>query len=448
MSVYRVGGNKSSQNVFPSVRPTLDLDFANSKTLDPRITFTRASGGSYVGADGLIKYAGVNEARFDHDPSTGESLGLLIEDARTNLLNKSEDFTSPWSYIGASSFISNILSPNGINYSTKLVESNLLEPHFLFSGASVTNGLQYTASIYAKAAERSWVNLSFQATGLSSSAWANFNLNTGEIGRFGSATIPSITKFPNGWYRCSITATAILTTSVGGFGVSPILSDINSRLPSYQGDGVSGVYIWGAQEEQKSFASSYIPTKGSTVTRAKENVELLGNNFSSWFNKNEGTIRISYRPLFNGIYQTPFATLFTISDGISSTNSLGFVGNNNSFQLYFAGGNILPNFTWLSPPTPSSQRKEVLSFSYTEDFIRAYTNRNTFFSTSPTYGSGKSIPDLFKTQVKPTSVNYIKMDLGGAEVFNSRFNCHIQNFRYYPKELGRDVVQDLSDRNR
>jgi hypothetical protein len=53
MSVYRVGGNKSSQNVFPSVRPTLDLDFANSKTLDPRITFTRASGGSYVGADGL-----------------------------------------------------------------------------------------------------------------------------------------------------------------------------------------------------------------------------------------------------------------------------------------------------------------------------------------------------------------------------------------------------------
>jgi hypothetical protein len=42
MSVYRVGGNKSSQNVFPSVRPTLDLDFANSKTLDPRITFTRA----------------------------------------------------------------------------------------------------------------------------------------------------------------------------------------------------------------------------------------------------------------------------------------------------------------------------------------------------------------------------------------------------------------------
>jgi hypothetical protein len=44
--------NTSAELDFPNVLPTLDLDFANSKTLDPRITFTRASGGSYVGADG------------------------------------------------------------------------------------------------------------------------------------------------------------------------------------------------------------------------------------------------------------------------------------------------------------------------------------------------------------------------------------------------------------
>jgi hypothetical protein len=93
MSVYTVGSNKSSDSIFPKVRPSLDLDFANSKTLDPRITFTRSSGGSYVGADGLIKYAGVNEARFDHNPVTGESLGLLVEEQRTNLQRHSEDFT-------------------------------------------------------------------------------------------------------------------------------------------------------------------------------------------------------------------------------------------------------------------------------------------------------------------------------------------------------------------
>ena len=76
---------------YPDVRPTLDLNFARVKTLDPRITFTRSSGGSYVGADGLIKYAGVNEARFDHDPATGESLGFLVETTRTNLLSWSEE---------------------------------------------------------------------------------------------------------------------------------------------------------------------------------------------------------------------------------------------------------------------------------------------------------------------------------------------------------------------
>ena len=64
----------------------LDLRFALLKTLDPRVTFTRASSGTYVGADGLIKTATTNEARFDHNPTTGESLGLLVEEARTNLL--------------------------------------------------------------------------------------------------------------------------------------------------------------------------------------------------------------------------------------------------------------------------------------------------------------------------------------------------------------------------
>lgn len=66
--------------------PTLDLNFAATKTLDPRITFTRASSGSYFDSNGLIQIAAINTPRFDHNPFTGESLGLLIEEQRTNLL--------------------------------------------------------------------------------------------------------------------------------------------------------------------------------------------------------------------------------------------------------------------------------------------------------------------------------------------------------------------------
>jgi hypothetical protein len=81
--------------------PTLDLEFARTKTLNnqvtstPPVTFTRASTGTFVGSNGLIQTAAVNEPRFDHNPTTGESLGLLVEEARTNGLTYSED-TSQW----------------------------------------------------------------------------------------------------------------------------------------------------------------------------------------------------------------------------------------------------------------------------------------------------------------------------------------------------------------
>ena len=74
----KVTGALEVTQEYPSIRPTLDLNFAATKTLDRRITFTRDSVGTYVGDDGLIKYASNNTPRFDHDPTTGESLGLLI----------------------------------------------------------------------------------------------------------------------------------------------------------------------------------------------------------------------------------------------------------------------------------------------------------------------------------------------------------------------------------
>ncbi|MCP4789420.1 MAG: hypothetical protein GY881_04195, partial [Gammaproteobacteria bacterium] len=80
------------KHLFPAVWPDLNLDFANSKELDPRITFTRSSVGTYVDENGIIQTAVDDQPRFDHDPATGESLGLLIEESRTNLLTYSEQF--------------------------------------------------------------------------------------------------------------------------------------------------------------------------------------------------------------------------------------------------------------------------------------------------------------------------------------------------------------------
>jgi hypothetical protein len=69
--------------------PSLDLRFADDKSLVDATTganlvdFTRASSGTYVDSEGVIQIASTDEPRFDHDPTTGESLGLLVEEQRT-----------------------------------------------------------------------------------------------------------------------------------------------------------------------------------------------------------------------------------------------------------------------------------------------------------------------------------------------------------------------------
>jgi hypothetical protein len=431
--------NTSAELDYPTVLPTLDLDFANSKTLDPRITFTRASGGSYVGADGLIKYSGVNEARFDHDPETGESLGLLIEEARTNLLLRSQEFDDAgWGKNNYSVTVNATIAPNGTLTADKLIPINANTFHDIFR----TPGLSlntYTFSIFAKAEEQSFIRLRIDDSVLSRNA--DFNLATGRVSSSVNVTSPTITPYPNGWYRCSITVTTNIINAV-----------VNSSFTGsfiYSGDGTSGIYIWGAQLEQGSFPTSYIPTIGSTRTRAADSASITGKNFTNFFNKNEGTTLITYRPRFDGSYQSPFAGLFIITDNISGSRSIGLVGNSNVFQLYFAGSSgapgaaLLPNFSWLTPPTPSSKRTERAVISYGNDYIRMYQNSIPFSSTNPTYGLGK-IEDIFKTQVNPNTVNYVRLYFGGDPAFAGRFNCTIQNFRYYPKDLGPQLLKNIS----
>ena len=77
---------------------SLDLQFATDKTLTarrgPTPTFTRASTATFIGSNGLIQSAAINDARFDHDPVTLASKGLLMEESRTNLVFPSATLTT------------------------------------------------------------------------------------------------------------------------------------------------------------------------------------------------------------------------------------------------------------------------------------------------------------------------------------------------------------------
>jgi hypothetical protein len=173
---------------YPEVRPTLDLNFARVKALDPRITFTRASGGSYVGADGLIKLAGVNEARFDHDPVTGESLGLLVEESRSNSLKYSNAFSTGgaanWTIVSTTCvFTQNATGPDGVANSAWTIDDQSIasdgagfEQALTITPSASTN---YCLSIFAKQGTATYFDFYAFFTGTSTKGtYFRYNFST------------------------------------------------------------------------------------------------------------------------------------------------------------------------------------------------------------------------------------------------------------------------------
>jgi hypothetical protein len=223
----------------------------------------------------LIETVSANQPRFDYDPVTGECRGLLIEESRQNLLTYSEDFATTWSRNNYNISTNAITAPDGVLTADKLITINASPIHDLFKTPSLGSNT-YTLSIFAKAAEQNLIRLRIDDGIIGRNVI--FNLTSGSISSSTNVTSSTITPYPNGWYRCSITVTTNIINVV-----------FNTPYP-YSGDGTSGLYIWGAQLQTGAFPTSYIPTSASTVTRSADLASMTGTNFSSWYNQSEGTL--------------------------------------------------------------------------------------------------------------------------------------------------------------
>jgi hypothetical protein len=403
-----------SQN-FPSTRPSLNLNFARSKKLDPRITFTRTSSATYVGEDGLIKIAPANEARFDHDPITGESLGLLVEESRTNLLLRSEEFDNAYWNKANSSINSNtnlFVAPDGSFTVDKLVENNLNTFHLCQRlDIPFTNAVTYTATVFAKSAERNILQIAFGSAAFGLENYVNFNLTSGIIGLKGTDLTASISSFGNGWYRCSATATATATVnSLLGFLMQP--NNNSGRFFGYQGDGTSGIYVWGAQLEQGAFPTSYIPTTASTATRTADNASMTGSNFSSWYRQDEGTFISNSSILKSGI-QTQF--VWNVGDGTNQISLRSPQVTGDRFR-----GNIGNVFT----PTPGTGNTLVT----TSKAAIAYN------SALGRLQVGNSSDEVVPSQL-PTLTSSNVFAIGNSGAGGNSLNGTIRQITYYPSRL-------------
>ena len=405
--------------LYPTARPTLNLDFANTKALDPRVTFTRASTATFVGSNGLIQTAASGAARFDHNPETGESLGLLVEEARTNLVLRSEEFdNATWAKGNLTVTANATTAPDGTLTADKLVENTANAERNVNIVATFTGSVVYTFSVFAKAAERSKFQIYLYSA---SPGGANFDLATGTTPQ--ASLGASMVQYPNGWYKCSVT---FVRSSSGVSGVAILPAVLFSPL-AYQGDGASGLFVWGAQLEAGAFPTSYIPTAGSTVTRAADLASMTGTNFSSWFNATAGTL--SVRHSLPVVYSNN-ATVLTIKG--DPVNTLYMRANNSE------------HFTVLSAGAVSAQATGGANYAANtaNSVAGGYALNNFRVSTN---GSISSL-DASGISLDAATASMTQMGLGSAlgNPGTSDTTLTIARLTYYPVRLPDAQLQALT----
>jgi hypothetical protein len=391
---------------------------------DSKFTFTRASTATYFDAIGIMQTALADELRIDYDPETGECLGTLIEEARTNLLTYSEDFSNvAWTKANSSVSANAVEAPDGETTADKLVEDGTAaNTHVFTQTVSVSAETDYAFSVFAKKEELTLIQLVFGIGTINGNYYANFNLASGELGNnnfpAGSAIIEDC---GNDWYRCSVIGTISSGESTANPFVVLLEADTASRFPTYDGDGTSGLYLWGAQLEAGAFPTSYIPTTTAAVTRNADVITMTGVNFSDWYNQSEGTVYIVENSASANGHRS-----VTLSDG--TTDNRLTVGQHTSVGEY-AISYMVVGGTGCSTMTTvvSDEQFNKIALSFDADGRNASIN-----GAAVTTGTG--------TTPLPVDRIYIGSGYNGS-VFGK---IYIKQLQYYPRRLTNTQLQALS----
>jgi len=280
---------KASLIVTPSATKASKLYAIKPQNAAGDLTVVRATTATRVNEDGLIESVAANVPRVDYKDGAGS---ILVEPQRTNLLLRSEEFdNASWSKTSITITPNQITSPDGTLNADKL-ENFSNGARYISQNISLTSGVPYTYSFFVKKGIMDWCYL--LAIGSTNIAASTFDILNGALGSTISSNITTISKIENygdGWWRCSITFTPTISTSFN-FRIynADSATDVNTLSGSFN-------YIYGAQVEQGSNATSYIPTVASTVTRNADVISKTG--ISDLINGQEGTIFLNSAALAN-----------------------------------------------------------------------------------------------------------------------------------------------------
>ena len=288
--------------------------------------FSRNSAATRINKDGLIETVASGVSRLNYPLIDGVVNGCpshLLEPQRTNLITYSEDFSNAaWGLTNSTIAPNQSISPDGSLNADKLTDNINNGQHRISDNFPATSGQEYTISSFVKYVSGSDINKVYLLTATNTpTTRAFFDIENG-IALSGGGIIEN---YGNGWYRVSSTVTASGTGNIL-FGIN--LTDADGSA-TYTGTGNGEIYIYGAQAEQSSYPTSYIPTTTSAVTRSADTANGAGD--ASTFNDSEGVLMAEI---------SAFAYDEAIAKTISIINS---TSNSNLIRLYYYQNKIVAN---------------------------------------------------------------------------------------------------------
>ncbi len=417
-----VDGEVAASQDYPNFRPTLDLNFAASKKLDPSITYTRTGAASFTNKFREIEIVGDNTPRFDYDVNTGESLGLLIEESRINYNTNSEVGNNVLNNGVTTNETTDFLTPEGkFGRCLNVQHAGSSVGGYFRRGGTITisSGSKYTMSVFIRQNGNDIEGISSGITG----GLGLYKSGTGQNQNFGFATADvKKEQYAHGWTRFSATFTATGNGTVNGY-VNFVLNNPTLFNWNYQ--------LWGFQLEASSYVTSYIPTQASTVTRGADIVLLDDIENEIGYNQLEGTVvaDFKYSTESDGAH-----TIFSFSGTESNPADQSYrswlrinktAGTPNTVRIYQNGDYNDSSAT----ATPDVYQKVAYAYSSTDQDVSL---------------NGASVIDASRTP--PT--NLFRLSLGnigwslGLET--TALEGHIKRFIYYPKKLSNSQLNTLT----
>jgi hypothetical protein len=366
-------------------------------------------------ADGTLQLwnHGNNVPRIEYD-ATGAVKGLLIEEARTNLLTYSNVFAnSAWSKQNLTATANQATGPDGTVSATEIGITGTAGNSYSINSTASTTG---TISYFAKQNTERFFLIVRGVYGAGD--WAIFDLSNGTVSKSPTHnnSTAHITPMGNGWYRCVLQSDNY--TTINAFSISGSGTDYNTPTSGT-------VYLYGAQMEAGAFPTSYIPTTGATATRARDLAEIPTSAFG--YNNDQGSVAVEFK---SNKPSSDFYGAFVLSDGSPTNRIVHYTFNGGQHRGAVVSSGVLEvDVVAGSRGAPSELVKFAVGFS-DNNFAASLNGATAVTDTSVTIPSGLS--KLALGYYYPTNPQ------------SNMLNGHIKSIQYYPRRLTDTQLQELT----